>query len=521
MFEKRPISANAMRFPGLFLGASAVIIASWCTSVLAIWGEDRLNNHLPDLSFFLIGRPILLLAFLAAGVTIWSFALRIRWKESLATGWQWMIGFSVLPAIVNVLFRAIHLSTLSFPYVGGRAWLLELVSSGWYPAPLATPGTLITVLAVSWFIGWTVWTWREQKTRAVLMGIASYVAFMLLLSIPSFLGWLGLDATTSWWSAGSTAVQRGLIGLSNQRYWWQALYDRFPGTTAGEVETSAQLLFSVLGYLALAGIGAVRILKEAWQQNRGVIKEYFLQERGYMGSLLVFGFLLGTNQLIRASFGLVGLLLGLVALWVGVFSLRALQAFQRKEEEKGLYLLAAFVGAWFLGWPVFVGICLSFIAVFLQERPELEGRMLLQTGLMAFRGALLFLAAWAVGSQMGSFLALPLGPVMSVFLFTWGTALAARCISSRSFIWSEGRVAALLTRGTSERVACVLILLSYGVLPFLSGWIRWALLAYPLALIAALLLFGRAGDRERRLWQVATAFWLVSYFFLQVSGFPS
>lgn len=512
------------RFPGFWQWLALLTVSTWVSAWLGAWADDRLTGHFPELTLFLLGRPLITGVFVLGGLMVWSLALQIRLKEALATGWRWILGIVFLPAALNLVVRALSLSTTPMPYAGGRDWLIWLVSTGWYPRLLATPGTLLTILGVSWFIGWTVWRWREQKTRGLLSGIGAYLFFLLILSIPTFYGWIGLEAGTSWWSAGAYSVQRGVISLSNQQYWWQSLYDRFPGMAGGEAEGSGQLLLLVSAYLVLIGacfFEQRQVLKAFYQSQKPFLRQAFGTYLVFLMAIAWFGLWLGFDRLTPGTFGVVSALALVTASVVGVLGWLLTQEYAQEfvEVRTGL-VVAALIGAWLLGWPVFVGVALMSMLYWVRKQVPVQSR-----GLLALLGALnmqaLLWTVWAIGSERAALDAMGAAGFLGVTIFFLSQLLASDSLKGLLAISEEGVAASWVNRSGGTRSAILFIWLGYVLLPLGTGWFIWLALTVPAAVISTLLVLGHGPDREKNLWRVATIFFLVSYFFLSVQGFHS
>jgi hypothetical protein len=513
------------RFPGMKAWIFCVGGVVWISSWLQVWADDQMLGRLPDLTLFFLGRPLILLAALVFGLQIWSWALRIRIKEALVTGWRWLLGLLLLPTLINLGLRLFGFSVQSWSYVAGKEWLLSLVSGGWYPRPIASPGVLVTLMLSAWFVGWTVWKWREEKTRALIMGLVTYGAFAFFLSIPSVIAWMGMDGGVSWWNSSGYAVQRGMILLSNQQYWWRSLYERFPGSTGGEAEASESLLFVVLAYLFLGGTAIwfkrkelLTVIRERLQRPREVVGS----TPGVSVAAMLFGLFLGLNTLV----GGVKIVIFVCALLIALLILGSYSALLSKkisflEEERWFFWAFVGIGAWLLGWPVAMSLLTAAICRQGDQFLRKIGYLPVVQGL--FSGGVflaLFLAAWMFGSQKGSFEEIGVAAFLGFAFFFWVHELAIRFRLDPSMSYL-GSMKTIQERIGLEKGSSILILLSYLVLPLTTRWFSWFLLVLPVGAIAALLSFGRKESFEKQLRGVMIAFLLVSYFFLSVRGFHS
>lgn len=510
------------RFPGRRTWVTWLALFLLGSSWLQTWSDDGVAGRILDLTQFLIGQPLFLLAWLLLGFHLWSWALRIRYREALVTGWYALLSLAVLPAAINLVFRVFGLSVRSFPYVAGREWIMTLLTGGWYPHPIASPGLLLTFLTIAWMIGWTVWHWREEKTRAILAGFVSYGAFLLFLSLPSMVAWLGMDQNTFWWNASGYAVQRGIILLSNQQYWWQSLYDRFPGSVSGEAETSERLLLTVVIYLFLVGAWfwwQRRAFLVVWQRLASSWKEAFTTWGAVLFSSAWFGFLWGAHVAVSVKIGFVFALAFLVALsLVGGFLI--LDASESSGgEERWITLVLAATGAWLLGWPVMSCLVIALIIRYLQ-RSFVQVNLFpwAQIVLRAGTSVALLLSAWAYGSERGTFADISVKALVGFWLFFVVLELVAADTTEVSSIQDrrEGVFCGRLRQGKG-----LVILLSYAILPLMTGWSSWLLFALPVGCIAAMLSYGRSSNAKKHVRAVATAFLLLSYFFLSIRGFHS
>lgn len=514
-----------MKFPGLQAWLGIVIGVLWGASWLQIWASDAERGRLLDPTIFFIGRPLLMGVGLLMGIGLWSWALRIRVREALVTGWHWFIGFLLLPTVINLLFRFFGLSVQSWPYVAGREWMTTLLSAGWYPRPLASPGLLVALMIGAWGIGWTVWKWREEKTRALLAGFGTYFVFECLLSIPSFIAWLGMEGVASWWNASGYAVQRGMISLLNQQYWWQSVYERFPGTLGGEAEVSEALLLMVLAYIFLMGAwlwsererfsGLIHVDKVA-------LREAASSKTGVLFAAVCFGLFFGLSTLVSGGNGLIFWISLLLALVVsGSFLLSFSAFFFAERESRWVLRIMSLIGAWLLGWPVFAS--LSFLWLLIQGRVLLVAnqssillRIMFEAGILTSA----FLGAWAFGGQKATFSEFSLEKMIGLWLFFCvHEAMMSETASQGNLMSLRRNVFKEFFR--SEKGKSLIILLSYLILPVAFKQYSWFLLALPFGCIAALLALGSRVTRERYLRLTTTIFLLLSYFFLRLSGFHS
>jgi hypothetical protein len=514
-----------LRFPGLLPWLALICGISLGLSWLQAWADDGQVGRLLDLTHFVLIQPLFTGVGLLLGISLWSWALRIRPREALVTGWRWLLGLICLPTFVNLGLRLLGFSVQSWPYIAGKEWVLTLASGGWYPRPVASPGMLVTMMLCAWFVGWSVWRWREQKTRALIAGLVAYLAFGLWLSVPAMIAWLGMEGNASWWHASGYAVQRGIILLSNQQYWWQSLYDRFPGAAGGEAEASGILFFGALAYLVLAGTVAWFERKRVLIAIKKVPAALKTLSRSKMGVLFGIGFLglcLGIHELSSSPKGVVFTIAVLVAIsvaWSGLLFLRSSEG--ASSEEKWLTGTLFFAGAWLLGWPVFASLLILVLLGRLQAfLLKISPTIITQHALMGAQWLMLFVATWAFGSQKGVLTDLSVGGLLGFWLF-----FSLTSATTGSPLLEEGILPSWLIRarrmvGDSHGRALV-ILLSYLLLPLSTGWFHWLELAVPVGVIAVLLSYSRSSKVEEQLRLVAITFLLVSYFFLSVRGFHS
>lgn len=368
------------RFPGLLAWAWPWAMYAWSG-----WG----------LLWFVAGgmramEPIFLLvtAPLATLILVWWFALvcsRVCKTSVLGVlqgtgvfaplaalpGAIGAVAFLVWPFVADSkLASAVHGSLVSLPGAGSA-----LVTLGLLPRPIAPIGVLCAIAVAAWLL----WSIGKQAgldpfKRGVSLG-AFWIGSWLLFLLPSVLSWTGLGPDATVVRAGLPALERGLLSVVHSGFWWPRVYERF-FSTAGETSSSIASVWAAGLFLLVIG-GVVFWLK----RTRVVFPVWWRVLRPKRFGFDVAAFLLGGFLVLRGELAFSGftvvpalLVLACVLVFGSLASRLAADMAQTLSDEQGfqnpiatgefpvslarelvpLFLVISCVGAWLLGWPIFL-----------------------------------------------------------------------------------------------------------------------------------------------------------------------
>ncbi len=367
------------RFPGLLAWAWPWAMYAWCG-----WG----------VLWFVAGgmramEPIFLLvtAPLATLILVWWFALvcsRVCKVGVLGVlqgtgmfaplaalpGAIGAVAFLVWPFVADSkLTSAVHGSLVSLPGAGSA-----LVTLGLLPRPIAPIGVLCAVAVGAWFL-WSIGqrAGLDPFKRGVSLGVF-WIGSWFFFLLPSLLSWSGLGPDATVMRAGLPALERGLLSIVHDGFWWPRVYERF-FSTAGETSSSIASVWAA-GLFLLATAGVVLWLRRSrlsfsvwWQALRP--RRFLLDAVACVfGGVLVL-----RGELAFSGFTVLPALLVMVCIFVfgSLASRLSADLVETLSDNQGtqnpiatgefpvglaremvpLFLVISSVGAWLLGWPLF------------------------------------------------------------------------------------------------------------------------------------------------------------------------
>lgn len=426
------------RFPGLLAWAWPWIMHAWCGWGL-LWlvaGGMRAMEPI----FLLVTAP------LATLILVWWFAVvcsRVC-KVSVLGVLQGTAGFAPLAALPGAigavaflvwplvadskLTSAVHGSLVSLPGAGSA-----LVTLGLLPRPIAPLGVLCTIAVAAWVL-WSIGQRAGLDTfkRGLSLG-AFWIGSWFLFLLPSVLSWTGLGPDATVMRAGLPALERGLLSVVHSGFWWPRVYERF-FSTAGETSSSIASVWAA-GLFLLAIVGAVLWLKRTRLSLPVWWHALHPKRFGLDAAALLFGgFLVLRGELAFSGFTVVPALLVLVCVFVfGSFASRlAADLAQTLSDGQGiqnpiaagefpvglarelvpLFLVISCVGAWLLGWPVFVAHVLRLLVGFAAVPAQPSWPPFVSRSLTSLWSGLGFGLAVVMGGLWASAAAVPTQPIL-------------------------------------------------------------------------------------------------------------
>lgn len=444
-----------------------------------------------------------------------------------------------LAPLINVLVAWVGLEPDVPKFLNIAEAPVSVLTLGWWPRFLASPGTLVVITIIAAWLGVTLWRLRASVPRIVL-GIVLWIAgaFGLLL-LPSLVAWTVVSTNASPLTAGPNVLSRSWVALSQEGYWWRSTIGRFPGVLEGEAEASVRFLqLASLWLLSLIGLSLY-----FYRKTSHSLRTFFSWFKGTRSiSFLVaaalgvwIGCLSGGSVLVRGV-DVVAILLFLLVLkaaW-GIMAIqndlqdlpsdiesgrvdRPLVAgtVVRADVEvmKVVLAIVVLVGGWLLGWPVLLPICLFLLLQEALVHPGLRLKMeRIAPVLLGLSQVSIFVA--------GVFFALRTASVPVLRPGIWLTVMAFYLLQAfpKAIRWNSPLWETWIRRTNipSRMIVPLTLALSYLLVPILSGWTVVWWIALPCTAVALLPLLGsgRWDDRKMVGWQ--TAFILISCLLLTV-----
>ncbi|MFA6429287.1 MAG: UbiA family prenyltransferase [Patescibacteria group bacterium] len=525
------------RFPGYVTWLGIFYAYALSGSLLASLAYPRADGRLADPTRLLVLWP--LYALIAVALVAWVLrrSLGVSLKATLYA-LQSRLWLLWLPWALDLVIRAIGLPVERVTVNAGQLGL-GMLTAGFYPWPLASIGTLVTFLVVIWMVYKTVFAVTTQQKQAIYAAGAMYLGTMAILALPSILGWFGLSEVMSIFSAGSLAVRRGLISLGSDGYWWRNVYERFPFALGGEAEMSVALFLGALAFVALALKAGGLVVRDLLRDRRQALVLIRQSGAPLSVALVFFGVALASLQktfpvALNAAFVLswVVFVIVLLAIFVaasfqndgqGIVAdeqnapekplITGMMALASLKEAQSLLLIVGLVGAWLLGWPVFVCIALYYLLRTVYDLPAFATRQswLASAVMLGAADLSLIVAGWFFQGQHANIVRFPLGLAIGLFLGLAGLSSLKdlRDVKGDQMAGWQTVPLRFVDKGP-ERVLALVAVMGCLLPALFSGWTRWLLLAAPLAGALAFFIFAKPySDRP-----VRTLTWL----FFALSG---
>lgn len=507
-------------------------------SIAGVGGRARLI----DLTGAFIERPFWILLFGVWAVWVVRRLHASSWTEAIERVTRYAPLLFLVP-VINVVLAWVGFELTVPSFVNVLEAPVSLLTFGWLPRLLASPGTL-TLLLVSACVG-------MMDARAVKRPIKDMVQATLLwlfgslglLLLPSMTSWALVSTELSPLNAGPNVLARVWTALSQEGYWWRSILDRFPGVLEGEADASVRLLRVALAFVFSVVVGSIlffRNVPNAFQQIRAWAKparalSFFMA--AWFGLLI--GATFGGALFVRAIDGVALLLfmIALIATW-GVSVWRndlhdreadATAERMRNPPLQGIitpYQLAFFgktllvvacISGWFLGWPVLLSL-LAFLS--LQEvlaMPDIRWKDRMGGGLV-LAGSFVCVATAGIFFSLRT-ASVPILPssiwLMVSFFYLFQAVPKALRWSPALLEWLTKHL-----RVPPRMLIPIALSLSYLVVPLLSGWMIIWWIALPCAIVALLPLLGGGRWDEQKIVGWQTAFLLILSLLLAVRPSP-
>jgi len=320
-------------------------------------------------------------------------------------------------------------------FVGGKFALTSLATGGVFPM-IAPPALICVWIGV---LGWITYSWwRSTPQRsgiALVRGLAPiYFLFAPISLIPSLIGWIILFDHVPVWSASSSLIEQAFIATQVDGFAWRAIYERFPLALRGEAHVSTQWFMLSVGFLAFGGLMAA-YLKYGLRWSFSLVSRFVTAARvgrvaGMVGIGAILALLLETTP-VWGWTHIVALLVFLSTITLSILYEAAhtdlTQAITGSlpmnrplalgevrandlQDGRDLWMMASLVGAWLLGWPVFLAYLLAMLAA----REALEVRSpWAESGFQAVSHIGYVLMGWMAIVERGSFGSL--APALALF----------------------------------------------------------------------------------------------------------
>lgn len=502
-------------------------------SLIGVGGRSRLM----DLTGILLERPLFLSLFAAWMVITIRLFRTVSWTYALDRVLSWTPFLLVIP-VVNGLVTVLGLEATTPSFVNVLEAPVSLLTFGWLPRLLASPGVLIGLLAATSLVGLEGWRAKEPLKSVVGRALIWLLGSLLLLLLPSLIAWLVVSAGASPLNAGPNVLARSWIALSQEGYWWRSTLDRFPGVLEGEATASVRFLQLSIVFFILLGGSVFTILRSAGSSLRQIIAWFKpIRAVSFLG-MAALGLVIGhLSEPVFARgidiFPFLLFIIVLLATW-GVSVWRNDLHDQEKDEQlgrvdrpligqqlislefawigRGLFLIVL-IGGWLLGWPVLLPL-LVFLGI---QEALVAGRIRWKD--RSLGGVFLALSNVAVMTS-GIFFVLRTAAVPILEPRIWA-ALFAFCLFQsipKALRWSPSLLNWLSahTPIAPRMVIPLALALSYLVLPLLTGWVILWWMAIPCAVVSLIPLLGSGRWDERKIVGWQTAFLLVSCLLLSL-----
>ncbi len=525
------------RILGIVVSLSAISLV--LESVAGVGGRSRLI----DLTGVLIERPLWLLIF-----GVWLVFVLARFStRSWATATALVLRYAPLylcVPLVNDLVSWLGLESTAPTFVNILEAPVSLLTLGWLPRFLASPGVLVGLLVAAIVLALELKRLNVSPKRILFIAILWLFGSLVLLLLPSLVSWIVVSSSVSPLNAGPNVLARAWIALSQEGYWWRSIIDRFPGILEGEAEASVRLLQLALVWLiglgVLIGIGIRRrvLSWRQWMSWFKPVRGLSLLASAFFGMWV--GALIGGGAIVLRAVDILAVVLFItLLLGVWIFSVwrndlhdlpqdrelgrvdRPLVNGQLSLEEYARYGMGAaavfLVGGWLLGWPVLLP-CLVFLV--LQEG--------LASPLLRWKdrwyGLVPLALSWLMLALSGVFFAVRSASVPLLHPMIWLAIAAFVFLQAvpRAMRWSPQTFTKLagFFRLSPRMLIPIALALSYLLVPLLAGWVIVWWIAIPSAVVALLPLLGNGRWDERKMVGWQTAFILIAFFLLSVRPSP-
>lgn len=515
-----------------------VFLLSLATGVIESLAGTGGRNRLIDFTGIVLEYPIYLTLF-ASWLVFVLWRMKLGTVEELIERILTLAPIALLLPITNALVAWVGLEPSVPKFLNIAEVPVSLLTLGWWPRFLATPGTLVVIVLIGAWLGAMLYRLRMTAPR-VIFGVLFWMAgaFGLLL-VPSLISWIVVSTNASPLTAGPNVLARSWVALSQEGYWWRSTVGRFPGVLEGEAEASVRLLQLASAWL----LGLFGVASYLYRSSKRSVQELFSWFKGVRGISFSMAALFGVwiGSLSGGAFFVRGIdivaiglfILVLKAVW-GLTTIRNdLEDFS-SDVEAGrvdrplvagtrtyadlqtmamMLALVAIVGGWFLGWPVFLPLGLFLV---LQETLVYPGLRLkterIAPVILGLSQVSVFIAGVFFALRTASVPVLRPGIWLAVMAFYLLHSLP-KAIRWNNVLWEAWTKRVNLP---SRFVIPLALALGYLLLPLLSGWTVLWWISLPCAAVALLPLLGsgRWDDRKIVGWQ--TAFLLISCLLLTV-----
>ncbi len=533
---KNPPAAGITRLFGRILGTALIlsIVSALIESIAGVAGRTRLI----DLTSVFIEYPFWIVVFGGWAAWIVRRLQGVSWLSAIERTLPFAPLALLIPS-VNCVVSWLGLESVVPAFVNVLEAPVSILTFGWWPRFLASPGVLMLLIAVAGLFVYHSWKEKHAPKRilgAVLLWIAGTLGGLLL---PSLVSWATVSAEISPLNAGPNVLARTWVALSQEGYWWRSMLERFPGVLEGEAEASVRFLRISGAWLIALAFSVFAFFRQVSFSPRHLLS-WFKPVRGvsFLGAAffgLWIGGLFGGRFFVRVVDGIPFLLFLVTALAVwgvsvwrnDIHDLEQDLAAGRSDRPlvKGdvrpadfawmgkAMLCVAGISGWLLGWPVFL---------------PLMGFLVLQEGLSAaglrwkermVGGPLLALSFVCVATS-GIFFALRTAAVPLLPATIWLMLAAFYLFQAipKAIRWSPRLLQVFTTslRIPPRMLIPIALALGYLLVPLLSGWTVLWWLALPCAVVALLPLLGSGRWDERKIVGWQTAFLIIAFLLLSV-----
>lgn len=424
-------SFSERRFNGWWKWGKDLVSLAWLAGFASQLAAARNGAVLFDITSVVLLWPMITLGC----VLLLAWACKRVWHVSFPAaleGLEMYLPIILLVPVLEIIGDEAGLRT-QIDFVGTKEALGSLVTGGLFPVVAPPAVTCLWIGALIWIM--YAW-WRsssEQSAIFLARAIApTYILFGCLPLIPSMIGWTLLAGNVPLWNAPSALVQQAFTAAQIDGFSWRAIYERFPLALRGEAYVSTQWFFLSLGlitFVMLMGVYLMhgqRIVWGRFWESMTILRVRRAYLRSITGTVAlgaVLALLLETTPVWGWTHVLAACVLAATILLIilaasghkdlseaaegSLPSNRPLALGEVRASDlqdwTQIWLAGSLVGAWLLGWPVFLAYILALVA----DREALESQS--HWAKLGFQGVShigYVLVGWMTIVERGSFGAL-------------------------------------------------------------------------------------------------------------------
>ena len=359
-------------------GWMSIVSAGLLAAVVSKQGVPSFLNVGLVRPVFFLSLVLMYLVFLSA---VWSKSTYEEIGQRLVRLFPWALLIGIVISWVGLWNDGSGLSVMSPVDFG-----LYVLTLGFWPLKTGPEAFIrATATALPLLLTWSLWQETRNAKRSFLVGLVAWGGTVLLLGLPSLVAYVLAAFDSVFVIRHAQDAWNILVRSHLNSYWSTFQSDRFPVGIGQQQETTMALVTSVWFFL-LSLIFSMWILLK-----RGIldIKKDILQSdmvRWFLFvSPILLGLLLGFHQQRWNGDWVdgVAMLLFIVICLAWFFDWRG-----EGIEEKGIVLKSILlIGAFLLGWPVFLGAIVLVVMTHLARSEtwgwwrRLEGRAAITVGL--------------------------------------------------------------------------------------------------------------------------------------------